>query len=108
LSKVAACLRVCLKRPGDLVARYGGEEFVVLLPDLTHGGAQAIATHMCHQVEALSIPHETSSVAGVVTVSVGAAACEPKAGGTPAELLAKADDALYDAKSAGRNRVVVA
>lgn len=108
LSKVAACLRVCLKRPGDLLARYGGEEFVVLLPDLANEGAQAIATYMCRQIEALDIVHETSSVKPVVTISVGAATCEPKAGSTPAELLAKADDALYDAKTAGRNCVVVA
>jgi diguanylate cyclase (GGDEF)-like protein len=108
LSKVAACLRVCLKRPGDLVARYGGEEFVVLLPDLTQEGAHAIASYMCQQVEALGIAHEASDVKPVITISVGAATCEPMQGSTPTELLSKADDALYDAKSAGRNRVVVA
>jgi diguanylate cyclase (GGDEF)-like protein len=108
LSKVAACLRVCLKRPGDLLARYGGEEFVVLLPDLTRDGAQTLATQMCRQVEALGLTHESSSVTNVVTISVGAAACEPKLGSTPAELLAKADDALYDAKTAGRNCVILA
>lgn len=108
LSKVAACLRVCLKRPGDLVARYGGEEFVVLLPDLNDHGASALAATMCQQVEALAIPHEASTVNTVVTISVGVASCEPRLGSTPADLLAKADDALYDAKTAGRNRVAIA
>lgn len=108
LAKVAACLRVCLKRPGDLLARYGGEEFVVLLPDLTLEGAQTIATYMCNQIEALNIAHQASGVAPVVTISVGAASCEPRLGSTPTELLARADDALYDAKTAGRNRVVMA
>jgi diguanylate cyclase (GGDEF)-like protein len=107
LIKVANCLRLCLKRPGDLAARYGGEEFVVLLPALDKEGAMALGKVICQQIEAMQIIHEASTVNQFVTVSVGAASTIPSTHNSAEQLLAVADAALYEAKHAGRNQVVV-
>ncbi|TXG78011.1 MAG: diguanylate cyclase [Rhodocyclaceae bacterium] len=109
IRNVARAIEDSLKRPGDLVARYGGEEFAAVLPDTDFDGAQMVAEHVRSAVAELGIPHGRSSVASRVTLSVGAACMIPKRGSPAAgdELLEGADKALYAAKSAGRNRVVV-
>ena len=104
LRRVAAALKSALKRPGDLVARYGGEEFVCLLPDTDAAGAlncaELLRTHVCQQ----HIDHADSSVAPIVTISLGSAT-GPGFGSTDAAgLLHGADAGLYAAKSQGRNR----
>jgi diguanylate cyclase (GGDEF)-like protein len=107
LRRVAAALSRVPTRAGDLIARLGGEEFAVVLPGTDRDAALAMAERMRQAVSGLAIPHETSPVAPHVTISVGAATGdqlqEEAAGGG---LLAAADDALYKAKKAGRNRVV--
>jgi diguanylate cyclase (GGDEF)-like protein len=105
LRRVADALDTAAGRPGDLVARYGGEEFVVLLPDTDAIGARQIAERIREQVLALRIPHEFSSVNACVTISLGVAAITPSEASTPAMLLDQADQQLYQAKTAGRNRV---
>lgn len=109
IRNVARAIEDSLKRPGDLVARYGGEEFAAVLPDTDFDGAQMVAEHVRSAVAELGIPHGRSSVASRVTLSVGAACMIPRRGSPAAgdELLEGADKALYAAKSAGRNRVVV-
>ncbi|WP_006459974.1 response regulator [Thiomicrospira aerophila] len=108
LERVAQALQDVIKRPADLVARYGGEEFSVILPETDLKGAQTIAEALREAVSQLAIPHEYSAAADVVTVSVGAvSACLDKAEDSIA-LLKRADDALYQAKEKGRNRVFVA
>ena len=100
-----------LKRPGDLVARFGGEEFVVILPETNSIGAGRVADTMRRAVLALELPHAVSPVGQHVTVSLGAATAYPSPDdndGAVANLLDRADKALYEAKRAGRNRVVVA
>lgn len=109
LRVVAGALRDQLKRPSDFVARFGGEEFAVLLPETTEDGALLVAEGVCESVRALGVMHEGSSVAPMVTVSVGVATREP--GGEERgylELVAQADRALYAAKATGRNRVTQA
>ena len=86
-------------RPGDVVGRLGGEEFAVLLPETTETVAFHVARRLRESVERLSVDHPRGQIR--MTVSVGVAA------GTAdmAVLLQEADEALYEAKSAGRNRV---
>lgn len=121
LRKVAKALSEGVERPGDVVARYGGEEFVALLPRTDATGAAALAERFRASVEALAVPHEYSSAASVVTLSLGVAtACGEDRESSEAEvesgddglsgdtLLKRADEALYAAKREGRNRYSVA
>lgn len=105
LKKVAATLADSIERPSDLVARYGGEEFVVLLPETDAAGAHNIAERFRSHVEALRLQHQYSGVSAYVTVSVGYACVTPGVESSPTELLRLADEKLYQAKEAGRNRV---
>jgi diguanylate cyclase (GGDEF)-like protein len=106
LRQVAQALMQCCDRPLDLVARYGGEEFVALLPETDHDGARHLAEQMRLAIERLAIPHAYSSVATVVTLSVGVAIHGPDRVKTDLAQLQKcADQALYEAKRQGRNRV---
>ncbi len=107
LREIAETLSTTVTRSGDLVARYGGEEFVFLAP-VTYGpSAQAMAQRLVESVAALNLPHAQSPL-GHVTVSVGVASVLPGQDQTPERLLALADEALYQAKAQGRNRVVLA
>lgn len=105
LKLVAACLREAALRPGDSLARYGGEEFVAILPNTDEDGAYVIAERLRKSLKQLGLPHEGSEK-GIITVSIGIASY---AGTTTdrrdTELLRRADEALYDAKAAGRDRV---
>lgn len=105
LRRVATALSGILNRPADLVARYGGEEFVAVLPGTDAKGAAFIAERLRAAVEGLGIPHAASPVAPHVTVSLGVATLVPLRGSAPEALLAAADQALYQAKREGRNRV---
>lgn len=110
LRRVAGALEKTIQRPNDMVARYGGEEFTAILPETEPEGAVAVAEAMRASVEGLGIKHARSSIAPVVTISVGAASLVPPRGderGIPVFIKA-ADDALYRAKEAGRNRVKAA
>ena len=109
LKQVAACVRGALRTDADFVARYGGEEFVVLLPDTNATDAQTVAERIRGAVESNRLSHPESSVAEVVTVSVGVATSPAGCRGMSFhELCQQADAALYAAKNAGRNRVATA
>jgi diguanylate cyclase (GGDEF)-like protein len=96
------------KRPGDLTARYGGEEIGILLPNTDAAGAQAVAERIRQAIQNLQIAHSGSPL-GVVTVSAGVSTIMPQRGQHSAGMLVEsADQALYAAKSAGRNRVCLA
>lgn len=105
LKGLARRLSASVHRSEDLVCRVGGKEFVLILPDTDHAGALRIAEHVHAAVSALTIV-----VAGIgpgtVTVSIGLASGVPNAGGTMAmmDLYRRADAALYEAKSGGRNQ----
>ncbi len=109
LQQVAACLKSKVNRSQDLVARYGGEEFVCVLPETPASGAQSKAVLLEGAVRALAIAHERTRVpGGVLTISLGVAAAVPKAGETPAGLILRAGQSLYQAKDAGRGRAQLA
>ena len=107
LRSVAGAIASVLRRPGDMVARFGGEEFVVLLPGTGAVGAADVAERLRGAVEAARIGAPDSSSGLGVTVSVGVATGKPTLmGQTLVEaVVAEADQALYMAKNAGRNRV---
>ena len=105
LSLVAQALKQAALRPGDVVCRYGGEEFACLLPDTDLEGALQVAQRMKKAVRALEVKHSASHVAGVLTISVGAAVRPTTAQGDANALVALADALLYRAKSEGRARV---
>jgi diguanylate cyclase (GGDEF)-like protein len=96
LQRVAQALQGGL-REGDMVARWGGEEFCVLLPRIAPADAQALAERLAQQIATDGEPR--------VTVSIGLAAAGV-AGEAADAVIRRADDALYDAKTAGRNQVV--
>jgi diguanylate cyclase (GGDEF)-like protein len=105
LRRVSAAVRETLKRPGDTAARYGGEELAVLLPATDLTGAMVIGEQMRVAVASLAIAHPGSPF-GHVTISVGAADMLPLlVSDKAADLLCAADQALYQAKKTGRNRV---
>ena len=108
LKKVAEALQGVLRRPADMVARYGGEEFVVLLPNTDAGGAARVAEDMRHRIEGLAIRHPTSEVAPCLTVSLGVASMMPAEASSSVQLMQAADEAMYQAKAQGRNRIVSA
>jgi diguanylate cyclase (GGDEF)-like protein len=125
LKAVGRTLTETVRRPGELVARYGGEEFAVVLPDSDQKTALDLAGKLREAIAALNIPHSGSTAAPYVTISIGAATVSPedmppgwgkgsretqRSGaerGPPdvSMLMAAADQALYDAKRTGRNRV---
>jgi two-component system chemotaxis family response regulator WspR len=104
LRAVAEAIVAVVHRPRDLVTRFGGEEFAVLLPGTSLDAALVVAERIRGEVAARLIPHRTSRVAPVLTISLGAAV-ETAAEGRAAALIVRADAALYRAKAAGRNRV---
>lgn len=105
LIQVAHALAAFARRPGDLAARYGGEEFALILPGSSEADARAIAEEVVAHVHARALPHEASLVCDRITVSIGVAAVRPADGSaSPPALMVNADQALYLAKSRGRNR----
>ncbi|HEY0034542.1 MAG TPA: diguanylate cyclase, partial [Devosia sp.] len=105
LRQVSEILRTSLKRPADLAARYGGEEFAAILPDTDEDGAYLVAEAFRRALAELRIEH-TASERGYLTASVGVATYTPEnIERTSEQLIQFADEALYSAKAAGRDRV---
>jgi diguanylate cyclase (GGDEF)-like protein len=106
LRRLAETLQGFGKRPADLVARYGGEEFVILLPDTDQVAAFALALGLLNAVRALALPHLRAE-RGVVTISIGVVTLVSPAVIVAHAMIERADQALYAAKVAGRDRIVV-
>ena len=100
-----ALANVCQKnlRPSDIFGRYGGEEFLVLLPETPHAQAMEVAERLRSQIEQIVLETERGPVR--FTASVGAATMTEQENIDLDRLIIQADDALYVAKAAGRNRV---
>ena len=106
LKAVASAIQASLQRPSDFAARYGGEEFAVLLPGTDDEGAAAVCEAIRQTIHDLAIPHPSSVVGDVVTVSSGHTTVIPSRDFTVRDFLHDADLALYHAKEAGRDCVV--
>jgi len=106
LKKVASVPLGMVQSDTDFVARYGGEEFVITLADSSFNDALVFAERMRNRVEQLGIPHSGSRISQVVTISVGVA-CSDSNAENGGQLLKMADEALYQAKGSGRNRVAL-
>jgi diguanylate cyclase (GGDEF)-like protein len=107
LKTVARVLDEHCRRPGDLAARYGGEEFMLVLPSTDLEGGCAIVERISQTLAELKIKHEASDSSQFVTVSFGIACAVPDSSFKVEDLVSAADEALYDAKSKGRNCSVV-
>lgn len=105
LRRVAKELADGLLRPDDFLARFGGEEFAVILPRTGMGGAAVVAERLRSNIESLGIRHPGAPVAGAVTISQGLACTVPTLASAPSTLIVQADEALYEAKRSGRNRL---
>ena len=106
LKKVAASIARCAKRPFDFLARYGGEEFVLVLYGPPEEYARTLPEQIRRDVLDLLIPHSGSSAAKHVTVSIGVALARAGSKRSLNGAIQVADEALYQAKREGRNRVV--
>lgn len=108
LKHVALTLKSVAARAHDVVARYGGEEFTVILPETDSKTAAILAEKIRKSVEDLSIPHPESDTSEVITVSIGVVTVLTSGFASPDSIIALADEALYQAKDNGRNRVEIA
>ncbi len=104
LSNVALLLSSSVNRPSDLACRYGGEEFTIILSGTDLGGAKLIAEKLRKVIWLGSIAHEASTIADRITLSLGTATYTGQYQSVD-EMIKAADDALYQAKDHGRNRV---
>ncbi len=107
LQSIAKVVNGMTSRPFDFAARYGGEEFAMILYDPQLDHARKLAEELRAGVQALGIEHQDSEPSRVATISIGVAIGRPTLRRGPDGLIQLADQALYAAKGAGRNRVTV-
>jgi diguanylate cyclase (GGDEF)-like protein len=107
LRRVAQAIGDFVRRPGDVLARYGGEEFAAVLYDTDTREAAEMAEMMRRAVADMHIEHRGSDISRHVTISVGVAAVVPNLSRSAGGALQLADEALYQAKVSGRDRVEI-
>ena len=105
LIRIATTLKAFFHRAADFVARYGGEEFIVILPGIDASNAVTLANRLILEIQNYRIPHESSPISDVVTISIGVTTGQPGELTNSTTLIEEADKALYQAKKKGRNRV---
>ncbi len=114
LRTVAQHLQGSTRRAADLAARYGGEEFAMILPATAMEDGVALAQQLCDRIHQAQLPHDCSPLGPWLTISIGVATSEVHPEAAPSShpanaeaLIAAADQALYEAKQSGRNRVAL-
>ncbi|MDO6562306.1 diguanylate cyclase [Amphritea sp. 1_MG-2023] len=105
LQKIALVLSNVISRSSDQLTRYGGEEFALLLPETPLKGAVAIGERAMQAIRDLNLPHAPDTYHSRVTVSIGVACLYPSDKASPETLFLNADEQLYEAKNAGRDRI---
>lgn len=108
LKSIGNLLKRFDRRPSDLCARYGGEEFAIVFGNTDKNKAKALVYQLNKEIRALHIPNENSLTYPTLTASIGLATMIPNKETTEAELIKRADEALYTAKENGRNQIFVA
>ena len=96
-----------LVRKTDFLARYGGDEFALVMPDMTVSEAEARLTEVVRQIAATRFEYDKGSDRSTVQFTISCGLTPFATGDSPDDLLRRADDALYEAKRAGGNRVTV-
>jgi diguanylate cyclase (GGDEF)-like protein len=108
LKQVAWSLMHCGRRPLDIAARYGGEEFAIVLYDARRDHVEEVARRIRASIQNLGVDHLASPAEKKrLTVSIGAACVEPVSGRSHFGFIQLADEALYEAKDTGRDRIVI-
>jgi diguanylate cyclase (GGDEF)-like protein len=105
LKLISRNIQEVFQRETDVVARYGGEEFVVLLPDRDAEHARELALRLGEKIERAVLDFNGKKIQ--TTISQGVTSCVPMPGMDRDVLLTRADNAMYAAKNAGRNKIVV-
>ena len=105
LKLIGRCLQNVFRRETDVAGRYGGDEFVILLPDEDTAASRELTECFRSKVAGAILDYNGANIQS--TVSLGMTCCIPHAGQSPETFIERADTALYMAKNAGRNRVVV-
>ncbi len=103
LKEVAHIIQQRIRRD-EVIARYGGEEFALILPETNLDGARALAEGLREKIEQSQFVFQGETIRATVSIG-GAALLESDPGGV--DLIKRADEKLYEAKRAGRNRVIV-
>ncbi|MDX1678975.1 diguanylate cyclase domain-containing protein [Arsukibacterium sp.] len=106
LQQVAKALSKEARRQGEVAARYGGEEFALILPGSDSDDCHEVAKRIQQHIKALNIEHAMSNVAPYLTVSIGCYSVIANKNTSPKQMLNQADQALYQAKAAGRNCII--
>lgn len=105
LKKLASCLTQVLKRQGDIAARYGGEEFALILPGSNLEDAVNVSQQIQQLLRQLAIEHKHSDVSDYLTISIGCCTVIANKHTQPCQLIKAADNAMYAAKSHGRDQI---
>ena len=105
LRRIARIIDDCVPRPADLVARYGGEEFACILPETDIYGAVSLAEKIRINVMNRANIRDGATASEPITVSLGVVTEQCRADGSVVDVISRADERLYRAKSLGRNRV---
>ncbi|WP_282608603.1 sensor domain-containing diguanylate cyclase [Pelagibius sp. Alg239-R121] len=108
LKAISTTLKRFARRPGDVAARIGGDEFAMLLANTPRHSAEQIARQIQVAIADLDIILPQDHASAHVTLSIGIATALPRRGIRQRDLLTAADDALYEAKRNGRNRISIA
>ena len=104
--KGVALILTQTSRDCDLIARYGGDEFAIIIPETDKNNATTIGNRVREQVEAKNFLQHEDTEKNIITISLGLAAF-PTDAINKSDLIKKADQALYKAKSLGKNKIFI-